>query len=637
MRWLGRALAALLLAVSAAAAAPARAQSGERILVYDADLRIEPSGDLLVSEQITYDFGADERHGIIRDLPVRVRYDSHYDRVYRVEVLGVYGGEETPGGYELSTHGSLLRLRIGDPDQTISGRHSYKIDYRVRGALDGFASHDELYWNALGTQWEVPVDKASATVTAPAAISRMACYAGHFGSGRPCATSTVDGRTASFAETGLGPAEGLTVGVGFPTGAVPAPRPVLDERWSLARAFAATPPALGLAGAVLLVALLVALLVLGWLLRATGRGRRAAGRGVEAIPPQAAPPEGLRPAQASLLVAGAVQPVAVAATLVDLALRGYLRIRQFPRSAPERPGPLDWELVQLERADDDLARYERVLLNGLFLGGEARQYPRTGQSAAGGGTAVVEEGLASVQLSSLRHKFYGRFERTRSALCKDAVRQGWFAVRPDRVRATWARGGAVVAALGALLTVLAAWWTHLGLVPVPVVLVGLALVVGARWMPRRTSKGAELAARVRGFRDYLERTGVQRAGQRSSSDSYLPYGMVLGPARQPVEPFDPDQGSAPAGTSWYQGAEPFAADRFCSFVERLARQPVETRTSGRWFRTAGPWFEGASRSDSDRHSNRGGFWGGGGSSGAGGSSGGGSVGGGGGGGGGGSW
>src|SRR6266536_2782288 len=188
MRWLGRALAALLLAVSAAAAAPAQAQSGERILVYDADLRIEPSGDLLVSEQITYDFGADERHGIIRDLPVRVRYDSHYDRVYRVEVLGVYGGEETPGGYELSAHGSLLRLRIGDPDQTISGRHSYKIDYRV-----------------------------------------------------------------------------------------PAPRPVLDERWSLARAFAATPPALGLAGAVLLVALLVALLVLGWLLRATGRGRRAAG------------------------------------------------------------------------------------------------------------------------------------------------------------------------------------------------------------------------------------------------------------------------------------------------------------------------------------------------------------------------
>jgi Predicted membrane protein (DUF2207) len=182
VRWLGRALAALVLAAWPLLPAPASAQGEEQILDYSVDLRIQLNGELLVTERITYDFGAAERHGIFRELPARVRYDDDNDRVYRLFVLGVQGSPGTPDQYQLENEGSVLRVRIGDPDQTITGQHDYTIDYRVRGVLDGFEDHDELYWYAVGSHWPVPIQRASATVTAPGAISHLACNAVRLGS-----------------------------------------------------------------------------------------------------------------------------------------------------------------------------------------------------------------------------------------------------------------------------------------------------------------------------------------------------------------------------------------------------------------------------------------------------------------------
>jgi hypothetical protein len=319
VHWLGRALAAVVLAAGLALAipaAPSQAQTAESVRSYDVDLRIEPTGTLLVTERIAYDFGANDRHGILRDLPVRFRYDDRYDRVYPVHVLGVSGSPGTPDQYKVENVDSTLRIRIGDPDRTITGGRGYTIVYRVEGTLNGFADHDELYWNAVGTQWEVPIEHAAVTVGAPAAISRVACYAGPLGATTPCAASRMDGRTASFAGTNLSGHEGVTVVVGFPTGVVPAPRPILDERWSLARAFSATPGALELAGGALAV-----LLVLWWLLGVTGRDRRPANPAPEGLMAESTPPEGIRPAQAGLLVDEVVRPVAASGGSSSVRLR----------------------------------------------------------------------------------------------------------------------------------------------------------------------------------------------------------------------------------------------------------------------------------------------------------------------------
>jgi hypothetical protein len=595
---LQRALAAVVVAAGlalAVLAAPARAQTSEQILDYTVDLRIEAAGTLLVAERITYDFGAAERHGIFRDLPVRFRYDDRSDRVYPVQVLAVSGSPGTPVQYMLEDVDSTvkgvesaLRIRIGDPDQTITGEHDYRIVYRVEGTLNGFADHDELYWNAIGPQWEVPIGQASVTVSAPAPISQVACYAGPVGSTRSCASSKQDGATASFAATGLDPYEGVTVVVGFPTGAVPALRPILDERWSLARAFSVTPGTLAMAGGVLVAVLLV----LGWLFGITGRNRRPgdASASLAGDVVEFAPPEGIRPAQAGLLMDEVVKPVAITATVVDLAVRGYLRIEEAPAGKVWGAKP-DWRLVKLKAADNDLLDYERVLFDGLFPSRRRRA-----------------KDVEAVWLSDLHKQFHHRFELVRSWLCQDAVQRRWFIERPDKVQERWVARGRAVTVGGAALTVLAFWLTHYGLVVIPVLLVGPVLMAGARRMPRRTPVGAELFRRVQGFRAYLQTAGVDGAGSAQAPaqfSSYLPYAMVFGLTEQWTRTLV--LVGAPPQTPWYWSHPPYSPARF-SFHIGLFSSSAESLTA------SPPAVSGSSGFSSSGGSSGGGGGGGGGGS-----------------------
>jgi uncharacterized protein (TIGR04222 family) len=549
---LQRVLAVVVVAAGLALAllaAPARAQTAEQILDYTVDVQIEAAGTLLVTEQIAYDFATEARHGILRDVPVRFRYDDRYDRVYPLKVLGVWTSAQTPGEYTLEEVDNKLRIRIGDPDQTITGQHDYRIVYRVQGALNGFADHDELYWNAIGTDWEVPIQQASVTVRAPAAIGQAACYAGPFGSTRSCGPSSqADGSTAAFT-TGLGPKEGLTVVVGFPTGVVPAPHPVLEERWSMTRAFSVTPRTLGMAGGVLVVVLLV----LGWLFGIVGRDRRPdeSPASLGGAVTEYVPPEGIRPAQAGLLVDEVVNPVAIPATVVDLAVRGYLRIEEDLTNDDWGETP-DWRLVKLKAADNDLLEYERELLEGLFASGHPGD-------------------VEAVQLSHLKEQFSDRSELVYSSLYEDAVQRGWFIEQPDKVQQRWFVRGCAVTVAGAVLTALAAWQTPYGLVALPVLLAGLALIFGARRMPRRTPMGVELLRRVNGFRAYLQAAGVDAAGPAQPLEQfspYLPYAIVFGLTEQWTRTLA--LVGPPPQTPWYRGRRPYPPDRFGSHLGRFS-------------------------------------------------------------------
>ena len=227
MRFLRAAVASVVLAILVVvtvvgAGATAHAQTSERITGFDADFTIEADGDLLVREVIAYDFGSTPRHGLLREIPVREDYPpkENHDRVYPLDVVSVRASEGTPAQYRVEENGNDKVIRIGDPDRTITGRHTYDITYRVRGALNGFAGHDELFWDVIGGAWTVPIEAANVTVHAPVAISRVNCFAGAFGSGAPCGSAAVTGDTATFTAppSGLFPFESMTVTVGDPEG-----------------------------------------------------------------------------------------------------------------------------------------------------------------------------------------------------------------------------------------------------------------------------------------------------------------------------------------------------------------------------------------------------------------------------------
>src|SRR5690242_16537646 len=174
------------------AAGPAHAGLSERIVDYHTEVTIRPDGTIEVHETIVYDFGVVPHHGIFRVIPVRTSVSPRdgYDRVYPLSVVSVSGSADTPAQYTVEEDGDNERIKIGDPDRTITGEHTYDIVYTVRGALNAFGDHDELVWNAPGTEWPVTIEQATTIVHAPADIQQVGCATGPYGATFPCDSAT---------------------------------------------------------------------------------------------------------------------------------------------------------------------------------------------------------------------------------------------------------------------------------------------------------------------------------------------------------------------------------------------------------------------------------------------------------------
>ncbi|MDX1621916.1 MAG: DUF2207 domain-containing protein, partial [Nitriliruptorales bacterium] len=239
-------LAAVTVAM-ASATFPARAQSGWTIDSFDVVMAVAADGTFEVTETIAVDFGSLTRHGIYRDIPVRYELPpdppfelpdpdlepADYLRAIDIDEIRV-SSRSAPDEVEITrpgpTGGEWLRIRIGDPDRTISGPHTYTIRYRVRGAFDRFDGGPELFWDVTGNDWEAPIRRAAAVVIGPPA-AEAACFRGVYGASGTC-TSRLDSDRVFVTADDLRPGEGMTLSVRYSEGAVELPPPILEEKWS---------------------------------------------------------------------------------------------------------------------------------------------------------------------------------------------------------------------------------------------------------------------------------------------------------------------------------------------------------------------------------------------------------------------
>lgn len=573
MRRRGAAVVLLLAALGwlVLAAVPAVADEGERITAYDVVLAVRGDGGLDVRETITYDFGAGERHGIFRTIPVRVPYDQDNDRVYDVSDVEVTSPSGAPADVDESESSGVLTVRVGDPDETITGRHVYVVTYRVDGALNAFPDHVELYWNAVGADWSVPIAAARVRVEAPGDVERYACFSGPVGSTLPCAAAAPTGPDAVEFSDDLAAYEALTVVVGLPASAVTATGPVLEERWTLRRAVTPTPLTGALAGLVLLPGLVG----LGWLVVTRGRDRRYAGLTPGVLPAagapeepaplvgdpvavQFAPPEGLRPGQVGTLLDEQANVLDVTATIVDLAVRGFLRIEEQPRR--HWFSSRDWVLVRLA-GTGELLPYERLLYDSLF---------------------EDADGQGRVALSSLKKKFAARLKKVQTALYEDVTAAGWFRGRPDKVRGLWQGAGFVLAFGGGWLTFGLSRFLHWAPVGIAVALLGAALFLLGRRMPARTARGSAVLAQARGFREYLRTAEAEQLRYEEGQDlfsRYLPYAVVFGEAERWVRVFGPLAASSASGglaPGWYAGPNGWDANSFADSLDGFTSSAAGT-------------------------------------------------------------
>ena len=117
-------------------------------------------GGTQVTEAIDYDFGLVPKHGIFRTIP-GLAFDSV------VTVASATAPDDIAGFTPVYVGGEPgMEVKVGDPNTTINGRHRYVLDYELpRDVLLDPA--DTLAWDAVGTKWTVPIQRAEVHIVAP--------------------------------------------------------------------------------------------------------------------------------------------------------------------------------------------------------------------------------------------------------------------------------------------------------------------------------------------------------------------------------------------------------------------------------------------------------------------------------------
>ena len=297
--------------------APAFAE--ERITDYSSDVTVAQTGALTVTETISViSEGEEIRHGIFRVFPTTYHTPSGLTIHVGFDVLSATR-DGHPEPYSVDSVDDGERVKIGDKDVLIeTGPHTYTLTYATNRQIGFFSDHDELDWNVTGNFWKFPIDHAEATIKLPfgADIKQWTFYTGAAGSrDRNARAEKLYDREIKFATTApLGREEGLTVDIGFSKGAVLPPSPEELREQFIRDNAAAVIAAAGIL--ILLIYFFVA-----WYTH--GRDPK---RGV--IIPLFAPPQNFSPAAVRFVHRMAYDRKSYAASLIDMAVKGYLTITE---------------------------------------------------------------------------------------------------------------------------------------------------------------------------------------------------------------------------------------------------------------------------------------------------------------------
>ncbi|GAA4898945.1 hypothetical protein GCM10025789_16160 [Tessaracoccus lubricantis] len=535
---------------------PAAADDSAPITRYHVDVNLTEDGVAQVEVDFTMDFSAVNGRGPYFLFPTRQdgepgeRYVFEYDNISVTSPTGA----RTDVQRESTSDG--FRLRIGNANVVNTTPEDYVVNYDVTGLIASDhpeSGLDEFNWDVIGPAWESRFSDVQVTVTGPAGVERTACFYGPYDNQTPCDTS-FSGDTATFSVPSVNPKTPVQVVTGFPAGTFGGVTQNIEE---IVSPFELTPATGAVTGAGLLLAIAGLLIVrrrhtrdevfLGLtpgLTPAAGeQGRVGAKAGKTPVTVQFHPPKGATPGEIGTLIDATADNVDVSATIIDLAVRGYLQI--------ESDGRKDFTLYATNPpANDTLLPYERKLLGDIFKGQPVRR---------------------SRELS--KAKFQNVLPDARQGLYNAVVQKGWFKSNPQVAQMVPIALG-VLCLLGAVGIVFVFGAFGWGLLAIPVALFGIGLMVLSGGFRKRTATGSAYLAQAKGFELYLRTAEKETLRFEEGQDifsKYLPYAIVFGVADRWSKLFAQlgAEGIYQADTSWYIGADLMHGYYFASAMNNL--------------------------------------------------------------------
>ena len=321
----------------------ASAAGGFNITSYDVNIQVNENNTYNVTENITADF-YENHHGIERFIPQQVtasRYvnEEYESKKYHILVSGIEAN--TP--FSSETSDGYYDIRLGDPDVTVTGAQQYTLAYLYDPGDDGYDTFDDFYFNIIGTQWDVPIDNVTFTITMPKEFdtSKIGFNLGSEG------TSGYNPEDLQFSVEGnvitgsvnrtMYPYEALTIRLELPNGYYVGARENTGPVNSM------------------VIASLV-LLGIGLLLAAIFIRKKKPVQTVEFYPP-----EGMTSADVGYVIDGLVEDKDVISLLIYWADKGYLEIHQKENSK-------NMEFVKIKDLPETANDYEKRMFDDMFAG-----------------------------------------------------------------------------------------------------------------------------------------------------------------------------------------------------------------------------------------------------------------------------
>ena len=162
----------------------------EKIRNYEVTVQINKNGTLTVNEVIDYQFGEEFKHGIYRDIPLRSKrfgFDVHKSFI-KMNWIKRDGKDEE---YTKNHFYEGIRYRIGSETELVNlyrTESRYELNYNIYNAVFEKDGIYQVYYNAIGQFWNVPIEQASVIIRFPNGqkikkneIEKLEVYTGSYG------------------------------------------------------------------------------------------------------------------------------------------------------------------------------------------------------------------------------------------------------------------------------------------------------------------------------------------------------------------------------------------------------------------------------------------------------------------------
>lgn len=520
----------LLVVVFFCVVLPVQAQSlgGYAIDTFHETINVTSDGKAHVVETLMGNF-FEPRHGLYRNIP-----DRTHDGVFLRRGLGLtdievtYQGKEAP--FALSRQNDYRVIRVGDPEVLVDGPFEYTFSYTAERPILFGETEDVFYWNITGTDWEgIQFNEVQARVHIDGfAISPSfaTCYTGAFGSEDQYCQITEDGDDILVQA-----ADFVTVRLVLPKGVIHPPTTQQILWWFLRDNVALV--------SLLCIPLVAGAVFIYWLF--VGRDPRLS----KTVIAQYDPPTDLLAIEVGMLRSTRLRPAYFGALLVDLAVKGFLTIRERKGSFLKKTS---YTLVATEKPRGSLPPVYAHALEILFLG-----------------TKEVEVS------SSEGPRFQNMRTKAETDVFESLAQKKFYEKNVTHVR----RRLGVVALVFIILVGIGAFMlsSHTQSF-LPFISAGgsiACVLLGVHLAPRRTLLGAERLWEAEGFKLFLEKAERYRIHWQEREhifETFLPYAMVFGVSKKWAQAFTSIPMEHP---SWYEGnLTTFSAVSFANTMQSFA-------------------------------------------------------------------